>query len=57
MWVPNREWGLLSAHPACSDDSFGLILIPKTSIKKKKKCKWIYLSWNYSNQARVYDGL
>ena len=37
MWVPNREWGLLSAHPACSDDSFGLIFIPKTSIKKKKK--------------------
>lgn len=35
MWVPNREWGLLSAHPACSDDSFGLILIPKTSIKQK----------------------
>ena len=57
MWVPNREWGLLSAHLACSDDSFGLILTPKTSMKKKKKSKQMYLNWNYSNQARVYEGL
>lgn len=56
MWVPNREWGLLSAHPACSDDSFGLILTPKTSMEKKKS-KQMYLNWNYSNQARVYEGL
>ena len=55
MWVPNREWGLFSIHPACSDDSFGLILIPRLLSEKKKiiqadisklKLHWIYrLIW------------